>query len=182
MNLVVSATMVDEDVVMKYWPTVVDMKLLRDCTSCFEISGDAPAIIMENADDWIADYAEGLSPWLHVGDAVVSWGALALVPYPDICRAFVLHACSEDFYSGDILDRNANALEKNAAICTWVRFENVGMITFETYLAQSKTEVKLIRDLAVVPDIAILTKEVFLAVRAILVDTSRPWTLWLLGQ
>ncbi len=41
---------VDEDVVMKYWPTVVDMKLLRDCTSCFEISGDAPAIIMENAD------------------------------------------------------------------------------------------------------------------------------------
>ncbi len=145
--------LVDEDVVMKYWPTVVDMKLLRNCTSSFEISGDAPAIIMENADDWIADNAEGLIPWLHVGNTVVSWGALALVPYPDICRALVLHACSKDFYSGDILDRNANAPENNAAICTWVRFENVGMITFETYLAQCKTEVKLIRDLYLRPNV-----------------------------
>lgn len=141
----------DKDVVLKYRPTTVDMETLRECSNIFEVSGDSPALVISEADNWLEDFAKGRNLWLKVGDAVISWGALTLVPYPDLCRGLVEHACAEHFESGDIFDRNAHADEKSAAICTWVRFAEAGTLTYETYLAEQKTEVKLVRDLYVRP-------------------------------
>lgn len=143
-----------EDILLRYPPKVIDAEQLRDSPESLSILGEAPGLVIENVDTWLQYWPIGKSfePWLDVGQVLVSWGALALVSYPDICLAIAAHASTQDFHSGDIQHRVAGHLELEAAISSCVRFKNVGSLSLNTFLARQLTEVKLVRDLYIRPD------------------------------
>lgn len=144
----------DEDILLRYPPRVIDAELLRNNPGSLKILGDAPGLIIENMDGWLPDSknAPQLEPWLDVGRVFVSWGALALVPYTDICLAVAAHASTQHFHTGDLQLGNAAYLDREAAISSCVRFKNVGSLCLDTFLARQITEVKLVRDLYIRPD------------------------------
>lgn len=143
-----------DDILLRYHPKVIDAQELRDCPESLSIMGDAPGLIIENVDTWLQHWpiARTYEPWLDVGRVLISWGALALVSYPDICLAIAAHASTTDFHSGDIQHRHAGHMEREAAISSCVRFKNVGSLSLDTFLARQITEVKLVRDLYIRPD------------------------------
>jgi len=143
-----------EDILLRYPPRVIDAEQLRDSPESLSIMGDAPGLIIENVDSWLQYWPVGkiYEPWLDVGRVLVSWGALALVSYPDICLAIAAHASSQEFQSGDIQQQVAGHLELEAAISSCVRFKDVGSLSLDTFLARQITEVKLVRNLYIRPD------------------------------
>lgn len=146
---------VKRDWMSKYPPPIVGAEIFGGQIDRIMFPSDTVALVVQSADTWIDEHlvAKGVNRAIQLGTVLISWGVLASIGSFDQLADFILaHACGEtEIKSCTSYDLNARHLEKTMKFESRVIVEPRVYVLISTYLAGMHTEVKLARDLVLMP-------------------------------
>ncbi|MCA9191121.1 MAG: hypothetical protein KDB03_05155 [Planctomycetales bacterium] len=146
---------IKRDWMMKYPPPLIGPEVFGGKIDRILLSSDAVGLGIRNGDQWIDDHlvSKGVHRALQLGTVLISWGVLASIGSFDQLADFILaHACGEtEIKSVTSYDLNSRYLEKTMKFESRVIVEPRVYVLISTFLAGMHTEVKLARDIALLP-------------------------------